>query len=299
VSLPSVPLFEDPAFAPERALAADDPEMLAFVRQMQATGGAVLDLGEGAAALCDRAAAEAERLIAGGRRVQDAWRRSPAVRALALHRKVHAALVAAYGRKPFAFQTLNFQVGSEQPLHSDVIHFSSVPERFMCGVWIALEDVRPGSGPLIYYPESHRLPTLTMRDVGVNAAKPEPADYERHFVPRFAEAVARSGLNAQELHIRKGQAFVWAANLAHGGAPIAQPGVTRKSLVVHCYFEDCLYFTPMVSHVQGGRLALRLPPDVATSRWRWPRRDGKRARLPLKTIVAAALRDLTGPVFVS
>jgi hypothetical protein len=299
VSLPSVPHFEDTAFDPEAALAGVDRELVAFVRQMQATGGAVLDLGEGAGALCDRAAAEAERLLRGGRRVQDAWRKSPAVRALALHPKIHAALAGAYGRQPFAFQTLNFQHGSEQALHSDVIHFSSQPERFMCGVWIALEDVTPGAGPLVYYPESHRLPTLTMREAGVNSPTPEPADYDRHFVPRFAEAVARSGLKPKKLLIRKGQAFVWAANLAHGGAPIATAGATRKSLVVHCYFEDCVYFTPMVSDVESGRLALRLPPDIATGRWRWPTRNGRRARLPLKTVVAAALRDLTGQIFVS
>lgn len=299
MSLPRVPRFEDPAFDPARDLAGLEPELARFARDMHATGGAVLDLGEAARELCDRAAAEVEGMLKGGRRVQDAWRRSPAVRALALDPKVHRALAAAYGRRSFAFQTLNFQYGSEQDLHSDVIHFSSLPERFMCGVWIALEDVQPGSGPLVYYPGSHRLPSLSMRDAGVNAELPQPQDYERHFVPRFAETIARSGLAPKELMIPKGHAFVWAANLAHGGTAIARPGTTRKSLVVHCYFEDCLYFTPMVSDIEGGRLAVRLPPDVATGRWRWPRRDGERVPVRLKTVVAAALRDLAGRPFVS
>lgn len=296
---PQVPLFEDPAFDPARDLAGLSPELADFVRQMHATGGAVLDLGEAARALCDQAAAEAGRMLDGAARVQDAWRRSPAVRALALNPKLHEALRAAYGRPSFAFQTLNFERGSEQELHSDVIHFSSLPERFMCGVWIALEDVEPGSGPLVYYPGSHRLPLPTMRAMGVNAETPAPEDYERYFVPRFAEIIAASGLAPKELIIRQGQAFVWAANLAHGGSPITAKGSTRRSLVVHCYFDDCVYFTPMVSDVEGGRLAVRLPPDVATGRWRWPRQGGKRAPVRVKTVIAAALRDLAGQVFVS
>jgi hypothetical protein len=297
--LPHTPLFEDPGFDPATALAGAAAETRRFVQDMHESGGAVLDLGDEARALCDRAAADADRLLAGGRRVQDAWRRSSAVRALALHPAIHRALAAAYGRPSFAFQTLNFRLGTEQELHSDVIHFSSVPERFMCGVWIALEDVTPGCGPLVYHPGSHRLATLSMRDVGVNAARPVPADYGRHFVPRFAEVIARSGLPPRELYLRKGQAFVWAANLAHGGTPITAPGATRRSQVVHCYFDDCLYFTPMVSDIEGGRLALRLPPDVATGRWRWPRRDGQRARVPLKTVAAALLRDIQAKPFVS
>jgi ectoine hydroxylase-related dioxygenase (phytanoyl-CoA dioxygenase family) len=221
------------------------------------------------------------------------------VRELALHPKIHAALAAAYGRRPFAFQTLNFELGSEQALHSDVIHFSSLPERFMCGVWIALEDVADDAGPLVYHPGSHRLPTLTMRDVGVNSATPGPAEYERHFVPRFAAIVARNGFAPRRLLIRKGQAFVWAANLAHGGTPIEREGATRRSLVTHYYFEDCLYFTPMTSDIEAGRLAVRLPPDVRTGRLRWARRNGRRVRVPLRTMLSALLRDLKGAPFVS
>lgn len=300
MTLPQVPLFEDPAFDPDEALSDLHPELVAFVRQMRADGGAVIDLGEAAHALCDEAAGDASRMLHGaGRRVQDAWRRSSAVRQLATHPKIRAALTAAYGRKPFAFQTLNFELGSEQPLHSDTIHFSSVPERFMCGVWIALEDVAADAGPVVYYPGSHRLPLLSMRDVGVNSATPGPEDYERHFVPRFAEVIAGSGLAPMRLLLRKGQAFVWAANLAHGGTAIEREGATRRSLVTHFYFEDCLYFTPMTSDIEGGRLDLRMPPSVRTGRLRWPRLNGRRARVGLRTLLRALRRDLTGKPFVS
>lgn len=295
--LPAMPLFEDPAFAPS-ALEGMDRPTRQFVLDMHETGGAVIDLGEAGRALCDRAVAETEPLFARGNRVQDAWRASPAVRGLANLPLIHARLAAAYGRRSFAFQTLNFRQGSQQELHSDVIHFSSQPARFMCGVWIALEDVEPGSGPLVYYPGSHRLALLTMRDVGVNADRPRVEDYGRHFVPRYAAAIAASGLAPKELMIRKGQAFVWAANLAHGGKPITRPGATRRSLVVHCYFEDCVYYTPMTSDEARGALSLRVPADVGTRGFRWPRRHGRRIPVGLRPL-ARALRELVAGPFVS
>ena len=289
--LPDIPLFEDPAAAPS---AHPDAAIRRFVDEMRETGGGRLDLGDAARVLCDQAIADTEPYFTGrgARRVQDAWRRSEAIRVLALWPRLHEALAAAYGRRSFPFQTLNFREGSQQELHSDMIHFSSLPERFMCGVWIALEDVEPGSGPLTYYPGSHRLAPLTMRGAGVNSPNPQPDDYGRHFVPRFAERVQQSGICAHDLLIPKGWAFVWAANLAHGGSPIATPGATRRSLVVHCYFDEGLYFTPMTSDVEGGRLSVRLPPDIRAGGWRWPRRDGRRAKVGLRTLMSAAWREL-------
>jgi hypothetical protein len=62
----------------------------------------------------------------GSTRIQDAWRQHPAARRLALHPSVLDLLRQVYGRDPFAFQTLNFAVGSEQPYHSDAVHFPVV-----------------------------------------------------------------------------------------------------------------------------------------------------------------------------
>src|SRR5437879_5689238 len=59
----------------------------------------------------------------GPMRIQDAWRRCPSVRALALHGPVAKMLRVLYEREPLPFQTLNFPVGTQQPVHSDTIHF--------------------------------------------------------------------------------------------------------------------------------------------------------------------------------
>ena len=240
-------------------------------------GYAVLDLGPDVIELCDRVTRETEAMVAdnGVGRVQDAWRRSSAVRALATHPVILDHLRQAYNREPFAFQTLNFRVGTQQETHSDTVHFNAAPEGLMCGVWVALEDITPDSGPLLYYPGSHRLPRLTMADAGVTGRRGTQDDYYRLYVPALAAQLSAAGLETQTATIRKGQAFVWAANLAHGGSPILNPSRTRRSMVTHYLFRDSLYYTPMMSNEPDGELMVRLPQDISTGRFVWPRRQGR------------------------
>ena len=131
-----------------------------------------------------------------------------------------------------------------------------------------------------------------MQDAGVDAAEPQLSDYVRAYLPALHGRLAEA--SAPHVHAlpKKGEALVWAANLAHGGAPIANPASTRRSLVVHVYFEDCHYYTPMVSNPSKGVYRTRLPLDVATGRWVWPRRDGRRVGVPAKIVVDAAWRRL-------
>lgn len=174
------------------------------------------------------------------RRVQDAWVVSDSVRAIATAPAVLALLEDVYGRVPKPFQTLNFRVGSEQRPHSDAMHFNSDPPGFMCGVWVALEDIGPEQGPLIYYPGSHRLPEVTAADVERDGT----GDYEE-FV---ADLIEREGLQPSYATLRKGQALVWSSNLLHGGAPQTDPRLTRWTQVSHYFFEGCRYWRPLTSH---------------------------------------------------
>ncbi len=61
-------------------------------------------------------------------RILDAWHIDENVRALALSPPMLALLEHLYGRKPLPFQTLNFYRATQQPPHSDTIHFNSMPE---------------------------------------------------------------------------------------------------------------------------------------------------------------------------
>ena len=97
-------------------------------------------------------------------RIQDLWQYSDAVKELACHPKIIDTLKMLYEREPVPFQTLNFKVGTQQKAHSDTLHFSSLPARYMCGVWVALEDITEDNGPLFYFPGSHRNPEYNFSD---------------------------------------------------------------------------------------------------------------------------------------
>ena len=97
-------------------------------------------------------------------RIQDLWQYSDSVKELACHPKIMDTLKMLYEREPVPFQTLNFKVGTQQKAHSDTLHFSSLPARYMCGVWVALEDITEDNGPLFYYPGSHRNPEYNFSD---------------------------------------------------------------------------------------------------------------------------------------
>ena len=89
-------------------------------------------------------------------RVQDLWTVSENAKQLACYPQVLEILEMLYGREVIPFQTLNFKVGTQQKAHSDTIHFSSLPAKYMCGVWVALEDITPENGAVYYYPKSQR-----------------------------------------------------------------------------------------------------------------------------------------------
>jgi ectoine hydroxylase-related dioxygenase (phytanoyl-CoA dioxygenase family) len=192
-------------------------------------------------------------------RKQDAWYVSPPVHELACYAPILDVLRLFYAREPIPFQTLNFLPGTEQSIHSDAMHFSSIPARFMCGVWVALEDATPDNGPLRYIPGSHKFSEVQLESLGLwgethsSRLGESYAQYEKY----LEALIATHDLPVRQLVIKKGSALVWAANLLHGGCPILKPGTTRKSQVTHYYFENCIYYTPIFSNPALGEIYLR------------------------------------------
>lgn len=199
-------------------------------------------------------------------RIQDAWVEDEDVRAIASNSTVLDLLSKLYGRRAFPFQTLNFPVGTQQHSHTDIVHFSSIPERFMCGVWVAMEDVHPGAGPLCYVPGSHKWPIISNTMIARRGWQSELDSAQTPYHDAWAALIAEHEAPSQQLLARKGQALIWCANLLHGGSPRTDPVKTRWSQVSHYFFHDCLYYTPAFSDERLGRLALREIVDISTGR---------------------------------
>lgn len=202
---------------------------------------------------------------AGRSRIENAFQFSENVRKLALNSHVLSFLKTAYGREPIPFQTLNFDKGSEQSTHSDSVHFNSFPYGFMCGVWIALEDVDQANGPLHYYPGSHKLPFFGLDQFSMHgASKPPSYDLYPKYEQGVQDLIESLGLKKESVNLKKGQCFIWSANLLHGGDPIKDPDRTRHSQVNHYYFEDCFYYTPMLGSTFNMNFHIRNPMNIQT-----------------------------------
>lgn len=268
--LPGLPLVESPLFPSLLPTLGLSEEEARIGMELHTRGYAVLDFPDPQLAL------RIERIKAnlaprygidfddpesdktrGERRIQDAWRFDADVHAIAANAGVLDLLAKLYGRNAFPFQTLNFPVGTQQGAHSDIVHFSSQPEKFMCGVWLAMEDVAAEAGPLFYYPGSHRWPVMSNALVGRRGAGTALASAQEPFEQAWSMLCAATGAEAETFLARKGQALIWCANLLHGGSPQTDPRRTRWSQVTHYYFEDCVHYTPAFSDEVLGVLDLR------------------------------------------
>jgi hypothetical protein len=123
----------------------------------------------------------------------------------------------------------------------------------MCGIWVALEDVDAGNGPLFYHPGSHLLPELSPADLAQSGDAPEYERYEDY----IHALMEKRGIEPVEFHAKKGDALLWSSAIVHGGRPIRDEGRTRWSQVTHYFFEGCVYYTPVFSELIAGEFVLR------------------------------------------
>ena len=224
---------------------------------------------------------EQQRLY--GSRVQDAWRYQENVRKLACHPTILEWLKILYRRTPVPFQTLNFSKGTEQATHSDLIHFSCVPARFMAGVWFALEDVDKNNGALHYYPGSHKLPVFDLHDIGLSKSTLKNRDQQYKLYEQFVrKLMEKSGFQKETIEIKKGSCLIWSANLFHGGDPIVDKTRTRHTQVTHYNFDECRYYNPLYSDVYLGDIAWKQLVNICDGKIIPHTYNKKTIPLPLK-----------------
>jgi ectoine hydroxylase-related dioxygenase (phytanoyl-CoA dioxygenase family) len=189
-------------------------------------------------------------------RIQDLWEKSEPVKQMAAHPEIIKTLEMLYDREVIPFQTLNFKVGSQQKAHSDTMHFSSLPARYMCGVWVALEDITEDNGPLFYYPGSHRTPEYNFSHFK-NTVEDTTYDNYPEYETFMEELMEASPFQKVKFLAKKGDALIWSSNIIHGGSAVNDPKSTRFSQVTHYYFKDCVYYTPMLSNMVTHELFIR------------------------------------------
>ncbi|MBX9950615.1 MAG: phytanoyl-CoA dioxygenase family protein [Candidatus Obscuribacterales bacterium] len=219
-------------------------------------------------------------------RITDGWKDCPEIKKIACNPEILRVIEFLYEREVIPFQTLNFLRGTEQRTHADFIHFASLPARYMCGVWVALEDVTLKSGPLHYYEGSHKLPEFSYQDLGIELISekgglswenPETRLRYNQYETLIAEKV--SPFPRRVLTVKMGTALIWSSNLLHGGNPVDDRSVTRWSQVTHYFFENTVSIVPMFSNMQEQLYAITAPTEIRTGKRKENKFNGRYTHL--------------------
>jgi hypothetical protein len=188
-------------------------------------------------------------------RIHDAHK-LPSGRSIWLHPPVLRFLEEHFRDPPCACQTLTYVHGSEQGGHQDTIHLTPYPAGYMCGVWIALEDVAPDSGELFVYPGSHKTPRLRAGELGLAKVSTDYSSYVT-FDRAIQKLVAEGGYERAEYRPTAGQILVWHENLIHGGSYRRDRTKTRLSIVSHYFAKGAVAYYDS----RGEAASLELLPE--------------------------------------
>ena len=167
-----------------------------------------------------------------GKRIVESHAVLPEARDIFTSPDLQAFLSAVFEDTPVLTQSLLFTNGSEQPFHQDPAFVDYEQPRHMAAAWVALEDLEEGCGYLRYLAKSHLLPDYVFSTGRRDSKGAAPDEVERYLEWLLDEAEKR-GLKEHTFEARKGDVFIWHADLVHGGAPVTNPHATRKSLVGH------------------------------------------------------------------
>jgi len=156
--------------------------------------------------------------------------------------KIQRFLHLIFERPALAFQSLTFLYGSQQPVHQDTAFVLVDSPLEFVAAWVAVEDIKEGSGELIYYPGSHHLEE-TLFEGKYKWAPPQTPEL-KNYSERLHHKAKDANLKLQSFRPKKGDVLLWSSDLIHGGGPINNPTLTRKSIVTHyCPFDrQPMYF---------------------------------------------------------
>jgi hypothetical protein len=182
----------------------------------------------------------------------------PRLKTLTHDARLLKLLTFLLGVRAAPFQTITGFTGSQQLPHSDAIHMTTYPVGYLTAAWMAFEDIHPDSGPLVYFPGSHKLPYLMTHDIEhdhVDEQYKRTAWYNDVYEKEIQRLIEEHKLEAKYLCCQKGDVLVWHSNLIHGGSPRKDPQLSRKAMVGHFFGEGAFCYgdrnEAMVDPYQG------------------------------------------------
>lgn len=178
-------------------------------------------------------------------RLLDAHQKVPAFCPVMRHPEILRWVQILMDREPAPFQTIASHKGTQQAAHSDTIHMTTYPMGYLTAAWVAFEDIHPDSGPLVYYPGSHRLPYVLCKEIGLSEEEFQADGYKAYvsrYESRIAQILAENDFDTRYFHAKKGDVLIWHANLIHGGSPRHDVRHSRKALVSHYFVRGAVTY---------------------------------------------------------
>jgi phytanoyl-CoA hydroxylase len=166
-----------------------------------------------------------------GHRIPDLHSHSEAALSLYLDPAIFRIVELIFDDPAVAFQSLYFEVGSEQGLHRDPMFVVTRPPSHLVASWIALEEITLDSGPLLYVRGSHRMPWFEFGEdkISINTRDGRFREWSGY----HERVMEEMGLRPEPFTCARGDVFIWHGGLLHGGMRRENPDRTRKSFVVH------------------------------------------------------------------
>lgn len=219
-------------------------------------------------------------------KINDLYLNYHEVRSLSLNESLVDILGDLLGGKPVLCNTLSLDYGTQQFLHVDSLYMTPLTDEHLVATWIALEDCHPDAGPLVYVPGSHKIPIYRFSNGSAHQVNKEFAQWQEY----IKENVDKYGLKEEIFLPKKGDVFIWHAQLLHGGSPINNPRLTRKSIVNHYFTQsDCKQLgSKLIPHGSGFWMD-RPPQEVEVSENRKKITSSKLLLLKIEHILRTTL----------
>jgi phytanoyl-CoA hydroxylase len=164
--------------------------------------------------------------------------------------KITNFLHTIFDTSPLCFQGLTFEQGSGQGLHQDTAYVVIDRPLELAAAWIALEDIQENSGELMYVTGSHRLPDWNF---GGDSKHWDPQLHGQESHSEWSKWLIRKseelGLEKKIFRPKKGDVLIWSADLVHGGSPVGDKSLSRRSIVGHyCPVERTPHYFNYLPH---------------------------------------------------
>jgi hypothetical protein len=175
-------------------------------------------------------------------RLHDLHAHYPGINHLWRHPKVMKYLEVIFQSTPRPCQTLTYIFGSQQGPHQDTVHLTPFPAGYMCGVWAAIEDVRVGSGELVVYKGSHRIPRIYLDTVGCEKVFGDETEFVSKVVKTWNEHLEEGEYEEEVYRPKAGDVLIWHENLMHAGSARELESLSRRSIVSHVFADGCIAY---------------------------------------------------------